>query len=108
MWEQVIARIVDGSQPWAEARWPSVLARLQTRLGELATALGDKDWLDGAFSAGDLLMIQVLRHVHVPILAEYTTLAAYVARGMARPAFERALKDLQAGQTGERPADWPR
>ena len=108
VWDQVIARIIDGKQPWAEARWPSVLERLQTRLGELANALGDNDWLDGDFSAGDLLMVQVLRHVGEPILAEYPTLAAYVARGMARPAFERALAALQAGQTGEKPADWPR
>lgn len=108
VWDQVIARIVDGRQSWAEDRWPSVLERLKTRLGELAAALGEHDWLDGGFSAGDLLMVQVLRHVDTAILADYPTLAAYVARGMARPAFKRALNALQAGQTGEKPADWPR
>ena len=108
VWDQVVARIIDARHDWAKERWPSVLERLQTRLGELAAALGEDEWLDGAFSAGDLLMVQVLRHVHEPILADYPTLAAYVARGMARPAFRRALAALQAGQTGDRPADWPR
>ena len=53
-------------------------------------------------------MVQVLRHVGDPaILAEHPNLEAYVARGMARPAFKRALEALQAGQTGQPPADWP-
>ncbi len=107
VWDQVIARVVDGRQSWAKDRWPSVLERLKTRLGELATALGDSEWLGRDFTVGDLMMVQVLRHVHEPILAEYPTLAAYVARGMARPAFQRALAALQAGQTGEKPAGWP-
>ena len=107
VWDQVIARIIDAKQSWAEDRWPSVLQRLKVRLGELAAALGDRDWLYGDFSAGDLLMVQVLRHVDGAILANYPTLGAYVARGMARPAFKRALDALQAGQTGKKPADWP-
>lgn len=109
VWEQVIAKIIDGKQSWADERWPSVLERLRMRLSELSKALGDKEWLDGAFSAGDLMMVQVLRHVGDPaILADYPNLPSYVARGMARPAFQRALAALQAGQTGEKPADWPR
>lgn len=107
VWDQVVARIIDGKQSWAKDRWPSVLERLNVRLSELAAALGGNDWLDGAFSAGDLMMVQVLRHTNAAILAEYPTLDAYVARGMARPAFGRALKALQAGQTGEPPANWP-
>lgn len=107
VWEQVIARIIDSRQPWAQDRWPSVLERLNMRLGELAAALGDKDWLVGEFTAADVLMVQVLRHTDAAILAEYPTLAAYVARGMARPAFKRALDALQAGQTGQKPANWP-
>lgn len=107
VWDQVVARIIDSKQDWAKDRWPSVLERLQTRLSELAAALGENDWLAGEFSAGDLLMVQVLRHTDAAILADYPTLAAYVARGMARPAFRRALAALQAGQTGKKPADWP-
>jgi glutathione S-transferase len=108
VWDQVIARVIDGKESWAKDRLPSVLERLRVRLGELSQALGDNDWLDGEFSAGDLLMVQVLRHVGDPaILADYPSLKAYVARGMARPAFKRALDALQAGQTGQPPADWP-
>ena len=109
VWDQVIARVVDGKQSWAKDRWPSVLERLRTRLDELSRALGDNDWFNGDFSAGDLLMVQVLRHVGDPaILAAYPNLVAYVARGMARPAFTRALAALREGQTGKPPADWPR
>ena len=82
-----------------------MIGRLRTRLDELAARLGDADWLDGAFSAGDLLMVQVLRHLTTSgILADYPNLAAYVARGEARPAFERALAALRAGLTGKPPA----
>ena len=109
VWDLIIARIIDGKQEWAAARMPSVMQRLRTRLDELSTRLGDADWLDGAFSAGDLLMVQVLRHLTMSgVLAEYPNLAAYVARGEARPAFARALADLRAGLTGKPPANWPR
>jgi glutathione S-transferase len=108
VWDQVVARVIDGKESWAKDRLPSVLERLRVRLGELSRSLGDNAWLDGEFSAGDLLMVQVLRHVGDPaILAEHPNLKAYVARGMARPAFKRALDALQAGQTGQPPADWP-
>jgi glutathione S-transferase len=108
VWELVIAKFIDGKQSWAEARLPSVMDRLRERLGELSARLGDAAWLDGTFSAGDLLMVQVLRNLaHTPVLADYPNLAAYVARGEARPAFGRALADLRAGLTGKPPADWP-
>ena len=108
VWELVIAKFIDGKEEWAEARLPSVIARLRERLDELSARLGDAEWLDGAFSAGDLLMVQVLRHVkHSGLLPEWPNLAAYVARGEARPAFGRALAALRAGQTGDPPADWP-
>jgi glutathione S-transferase len=84
------------------------LKRLHERLAELSVRLGDSEWLDGAFSAGDLLMVQVLRHTGGSgILGDYPNLAAYVARGEARPAFGRALAALRAGLTGKPPADWP-
>jgi len=108
VWETIIAKYIDGKENWAAARLPSVLGRLRERLGELSARLGDAEWLDGAFSAGDLLMVQVLRHAEGSgILADYPNLPAYVARGMARPAFGRALADLRAGLTGKPPADWP-
>ena len=66
--------------------------RIRHRLGELSVSLGDADWLDGAFSAGDLLMVSVLRRLNgSDLLGEYQNLSAYVARGEARPAFRRAF-----------------
>jgi glutathione S-transferase len=104
----IVAKYIDAREDWAQARMPSVLARLRVRLDELAARLGDGEWLDGAFSAGDLLMVQVLRNVKVSgMLDAWPNLAAYVERGEARPAFGRALEALRAGQTGNPPADWP-
>ncbi|KPF69226.1 glutathione S-transferase [alpha proteobacterium AAP81b] len=78
--------------PWYEARLPLLDARVRTRLAALSQRLGDADWLDGDFSAGDLMMVQVLRRLAgEALLAEHGNLAAYVARGEARPAFARAF-----------------
>lgn len=108
VWDLTIARVIEGDKDWAKARLPLVQARLRGRLDELSARLGGAEWLDGAFSAGDLLMVQVLRNLkRSGFLADYPDLAAYVARGEARPAFARALEALRAGQTGDRPADWP-
>ena len=103
----MIAKFVEAGEEWAEARVSRVVGRIKARLGELSARLGDGDWLDGAFSAGDLLMVAVLRNLASgPILADYPNLAAYVARGEARPAFGRALAALRAGLTGKPPAKW--
>ena len=108
VWELIIAKFIDGKEDWAAARLPGVKARLSERLGELSARLGNSEWLDGTFSAGDLLMVQVLRNVsRSGLLEDWPNLAAYVARGEARPAFARALDALRAGQTGDPPADWP-
>ena len=88
-----VARIVEGKQPWAEARMPLVQARIRDRLDQLAARLGEAEWLDGAFSAGDLLMISVLIRLGPSgMLGDYPGLAAYVARGEARPAYRRAFE----------------
>jgi glutathione S-transferase len=87
-----IARLLEGDKAWSAQRLPLVEDRIRERLGELSARLGDADWLDGAFSAGDLLMVTVLRRLNASkILDEYPTLSAYVARGEARPAFQRAF-----------------
>jgi glutathione S-transferase len=79
--------------------------RVRVRLGELSTSLGDADWLDNAFSAGDLLMITVLRRLGGSgLLEQYSNLSAYVARGEARPAYQRAFADQLAVFTGKPPA----
>jgi len=87
-----IARLVERDKTWSEQRLPLVKDRIRYRLRELADHLGDADWLDGAFSAGDLMMVHVLQRLKGSgILDEYPNLSAYVARGEARPAFKRAF-----------------
>jgi glutathione S-transferase len=86
------ARVLEGGQPWAEARLPLVKERVRSRFTQLAARLGDAEWLDGEFSAGDLMMVSVLLRARPSgILDEFPTLAAYVARGEARPAYQRAF-----------------
>ena len=87
------AKIVERDTPWAQERLPLVMDRIRVRLGQLSARLDDADWLDGAFSAGDLLMVSVLLRLRMSgILDEYPNLAAYVARGEARPAYKRAFE----------------
>ena len=108
IWDHLFATVFEADKDWSKARLPGVEARLRERLEELSARLGDAEWLDGAFSAGDLLMVAVLRYLSGPgILETWPNLAAYVARGEARPAFARALETLRAGLTGDPPADWP-
>lgn len=91
------AKILEGKEPWAEQRMPQVLDRIRARLIALAARLGDAEWLDGAFSAGDLMMVHaILRLRPSGLLDEFTTLAAYAARGQARPAYERAFAAQRA------------
>ena len=84
-------------EPWtAEAR-PKFLERLNGRLKCVSEALGDKEWLEARFTIGDLMLIAVLRQLrHSDIVAQYPNIAALVARGEARPAFQRALADQLA------------
>ena len=86
------AKFAEGDKPWAEARMPLVQDRIRDRLAPLSARLGDAPWLDGAFSAGDLMMVSVLLRTRPSgLLAEFENLAAYVARGEARPAYQRAF-----------------
>jgi glutathione S-transferase len=86
------ARLVEGKESWSEQRLPLVKDRIRDRLRDLSARLGDADWLDGAFSAGDLMMVHVLQRLKPSgILDEYPNLSAYVARGEARPAYKRAF-----------------
>lgn len=87
-----IARLIEGDKPWAAERLPLVEGRIRNRLGQLSPRLGKADWLDGAFSAGDLMMVSVLIRLKASnLLTEYPNLAAYVARGEARPAYQQAF-----------------
>ena len=86
------AVLLENDKPWHEQRLPLVQDRIRTRLGDLSNRLGDSEWLDGDFTAGDLLMVDVLRRLSSSgLLDEYPNVAAYVARGEARPAFKRAF-----------------
>jgi glutathione S-transferase len=99
------ARFLEGDKPWSAERLPLVKDRIRKRLGELSDRLGDADWLDGAFSAGDLMMVHALLRLKPSgMLDEYPSLAAYVARGEARPAFKRAFAAQLAVFTGKAPA----
>jgi glutathione S-transferase len=90
--ELVTAKFVEGDMPWTEKRLPLVKDRIRDRLVQLSARLGDADWLDGAFSAGDLMMVSVLLRLRPSgLLDEFPTLADYVARGEARPAYKRAF-----------------
>jgi glutathione S-transferase len=99
------ARILERDQPWAAQRMPLVHDRIRERLGQLSPRLGDADWLDGAFSAGDLMMVSVLLRLRASgLLDEYRNLAAYVARGEARPAYQRAFAAQLAVNAPKPPA----
>ncbi|WP_151639230.1 glutathione S-transferase family protein [Noviherbaspirillum aerium] len=100
-----VAMLLEREKPWYEERQPVLEDRARKRLDELSRRLGDADWLDGTFTAGDLLMVAVLfRSKESGILEEYPNLSAYVARGEARPAFKRAFAAQLAVFTGAHPS----
>jgi glutathione S-transferase len=90
--ELVTARFAEGEMPWTDERLPLVKDRIRDRLVQLSDRLGDADWLEEAFSAGDLMMVSVLLRLRPSgLLDEFPQLADYVARGEARPAYKRAF-----------------
>jgi glutathione S-transferase len=97
-------RVLERDKPWYGQRLPVVEDRVRYRLCELSGRLGDADWLDGAFSAGDLMMVSVLLRLKPSgLLDQYPNLCAYVARGEARPAYQRACGAQLAVFTGKLP-----
>jgi glutathione S-transferase len=103
--ELTTAKLLEGDKPWSGQRMPLVEGRIRDRLDQLSAFLRDADWLDRAFSAGDLMMVSVLLRLKSSgILDEYPKLAAYVARGEARPAYKRAFDAQLAVYTGKPPA----
>lgn len=90
--ELMTARLLEGNKPWTQARLPLLEERICVRLSQLSERLGNEGWLDGAFSAGDLMMVSVLLRLRMSgLLDKYPSLAAYVSRGEARPAYRRAF-----------------
>ena len=100
------AKFAEADKPWTAERLPLIKDRIRHRLGELAVRLGDADWLDGAFSVGDLMMVHTLQRLKPSgLLDEFPRLAAYVARGEARPAYQRAFAAQLAVFTAQSPAN---
>jgi glutathione S-transferase len=97
VFELINIDIFNRGQEWTKERRPQAVERIQTRLKLLSEALGDKEWLEGRFTIGDMMMVAVLRQLrHTSLVAEQPNLAAYVQRGESRPAFQRALADQLA------------
>ena len=104
--ERGTARLLESDKPWYEERMPLVEDRVRDRLNQLSVRLGSADWLDGGFSAGDLMMVSVLLRLRSSgILDEYPNLSDYVARGEARPAYKRAFAAQLAVFTGKPSTD---
>jgi len=102
--EREMAMLLERDKSWHEERLGFLEDRVRVRLGELSSRLGRADWLDAAFSAGDLLMVTVLRRLNGSgVLEKYPNLSAYVARGEARPAYKRAFDAQLAVFTGKPP-----
>lgn len=92
IFDRDLVQILERDEPWYEQRLRALEDSIRNRLGDLSARLGDADWLDGAFSAGDLLMVTVLRRLRGSgILDDYPNLSAYAARAEARPAYQRAF-----------------
>jgi len=99
-----MAILLEHDKSWFEERLAILDDRVRVRLGELSSRLGDADWLDDAFSAGDLMMVTVLRRLNGSgVLEKNPNLSAYVARGEARPAYKRAFDAQLAVFTGQPP-----
>jgi glutathione S-transferase len=108
IFDLVLADIFDKDEEYASLFRPKAVERLRQRLGEVSTALGDRPWIAAdSFTAGDLILISVLRALrHTDLVAEHGNLAAYVQRGEARPAFQKALADHMAVFEGVEPPAW--
>ena len=99
------ARLLESDKPWSRQRLPLVEDRVRSRLHQISDRLGDADWLDGGFSAGDLMMAAVLLRLKSSgLLNGFPNLSAYVARGEARPAYRRAFAAQLAINAAEPPA----
>lgn len=102
--DREVAILLERDMPWHDQRLPLVEERIRARLDALSDRLGKAEWLDGAFSAGDLLMVSVLLRLKGSgLLEECAALSSYVARGEARPAYRRAFAAQLAVFSAARP-----
>jgi glutathione S-transferase len=106
VWNYATLNFFYSGQAWAKEASPIYRDNARKRLEPVAAYLGGKDWLEGDFTAGDLLMVSVLRIlIGAGLVEKYDNLTAYMHRGIARPAFQKALAGQMAGFTGKAP-DW--
>ena len=90
--ELATATLLESDKPWNAERLPLVRDRVRQRLRQLSEHLGEAEWLDGAFGAGDLMMVSVLLRLRPSgLLDEFQNVAAYTDRGEKRPAYRRAF-----------------
>ena len=102
IFDRTLLMILERDQPWYEQRLRALEDGIRKRVDDLSSHLGDVDWLDGAFSAADILMVTVLRRLQGSgMLEDYPNLAAYIARAEARPAYKRAFAAQLAVFTGK-------
>jgi glutathione S-transferase len=93
----LMINVFNKGEAWTEEARPKFMERLDSRLKCVSDALGDKEWLEGRFTIADLMLVTVLRQLRAGrVLDRYPNLVALVARGEARPAFQRALADQLA------------
>jgi glutathione S-transferase len=98
-----VAELLEATESWSEQRLPMVKDRIRVRLNQLSARLGEAEWLDGRFSAADIMMVHVLRRLEGSgILEEFPRLAAYIGRAQARPAYQRAFAAQLAVFTARR------
>jgi glutathione S-transferase len=101
----LMINVFNKGEPWTEEARPKFMERLESRLKCVSDALGDKDWLEDRFTIADLMLVTVLRQLRAGrVLDRYPNLVALVARGEARPAFQRALADQLAVFAENEPA----
>lgn len=97
VFERSMAMVLERDRPWYEDRLAMLDAQIAVRLDQLSAHLDDAEWLDGAFSAGDLLTASVLMRLKgAHLLDQRPALVAYLARNEARPAFQRAFDAQRA------------
>jgi glutathione S-transferase len=108
LFELINIDIFNRGQDWTMERRPQVVAKLEERLRLLSEALGDQEWFEGRFSIGNLMIVAMLRQLrHTDIVGKFPNIAALVARGEARPAFQRALSDQLAVFVENKPVAEP-
>jgi len=93
----LMINVFNRGESWTEEARPKFMDRLEARLKCVSDAIGDKEWLEGRFTIGDLMLVAVLRQLRdTDVLSKFPNLAALVQRGESRPAFQRALSDQLA------------